>query len=196
MTQDAAGCEAGPSEARLFIALRPPAPVRAALRRYQQDCRWPQGAAPVSPDKLHVTLHFLGNVPRTRLRDLLPVLRMAGSPFRLSLDAASLWPGGIATLTGAVPPELQALRAGLATRLAALGLAVDARAYKLHLTLARRAGGLVWPQAAPVFSWQATRYVLFESAHAAALPYKMLCSYPMRGNAAQDISTAHLESPT
>ncbi|MDE1982002.1 MAG: RNA 2',3'-cyclic phosphodiesterase [Betaproteobacteria bacterium] len=196
MTQGTAGREPGSAEARVFIALRPPAAVRAALRRYQQDCRWPQGAAPVSPDKLHVTLHFLGNVPRTRLRDLLPALRMAGSPFRLSLDATSLWPGGIATLTGAVPPELQALRAGLAVRLAALGLAVDAREYKLHLTLARKAKGVKWSQAVPDFSWHATRYVLFESAHPAELPYKMLCSYPMRDNAAQEISIAHLESPT
>lgn len=193
MTQGAAGQE--PTDARVFIALRPPAAVRAALRRYQQDCRWPQGAAPVAPDKLHVTLHFLGNVPRTRLRDLLPALQVTCSPFRLSLDAVSLWPGGIATLTGRMPPELQALRARLAERLEALGLAVDVREYKLHLSLARRAGGLDWSQAVPDFSWYATRYVLFESAHPAALPYKMLCSYPMRGNAAQDISIAHLERP-
>ncbi|MDE2342944.1 MAG: RNA 2',3'-cyclic phosphodiesterase [Betaproteobacteria bacterium] len=190
-----APAQAVSSVARVFLALRPPAPVRAAIWRYQQACLWPSAAARVPPEKLHVTLHFLGNVPRARVSELLPALQVACDPFCLTLRRTSLWPGGIATLSGAVPPELQTLRSRLSQRLEALGLAVDAREYKLHLTLARKAQGMRWPQATPEFSWRATRYALFESAHQGALPYKMLCSYPMRGNAAADVSNAHLENP-
>lgn len=181
--------------ARIFVALRPPPAVRAALWRYQQSCLWPSAAARVPPEKLHVTLHFLGNVPRARVPELLPALRVACTPFCLTLRKTSLWPGGIATLSGVVPPDLETLRSRLSLRLEAMGLAVDAREYKLHLTLARNAQGMRWPQAAPDFSWCATRYVLFESAHPGALPYKMLGSYPMRGNAATDVLNAHLENP-
>ncbi|MDE1942591.1 MAG: RNA 2',3'-cyclic phosphodiesterase [Betaproteobacteria bacterium] len=181
--------------ARVFVALRPPPAVRAALWRYQQSCLWPSAAARVPPEKLHVTLHFLGNVPRARVPELLPALRVACRPFCLTLRRTSLWPGGIATLLGDVPPELETLRSRLSQRLEVMGLAVDAREYKLHLTLARKAQGMHWPQAAPDFSWCATRYVLFESAHQGTLPYKMLCSYPMRGNAATDVLNAHQENP-
>ena len=179
---------------RVFIALRPPPAVRAALFRYQRSCDWPKDAALVEPGKFHMTLHFLGDVPRPRLPEILSALQVPCAPFRLALTGPVLWPGGVAALGAAAAPEMVALREALAHKLQALGLCPDVREFRPHLTLARRARGVRWPEAPPGLWWQAGRYGLYESAHPASLPYKMLRSYPMRGSGPQEPPIALLEN--
>lgn len=57
--------------ARLFLALWPDPAVRHQLRAARDAWQWPRGATPVHADKLHLTLHFLGDVPGARLPELL-----------------------------------------------------------------------------------------------------------------------------
>jgi len=153
-----------PASQRLFLALWPDPAVRAALRAARDAWTWPRGASPVHTDKLHVTLHFLGDQPAASLPALLDGCAVPFTPFTLALERAELWHNGIATLVPAAPPAaLLDLHARLAQALAALGLQPEARAYRPHVTMARRAGGVAVPQAGPAIEWNVSGYALVES---------------------------------
>jgi 2'-5' RNA ligase len=148
---------------RLLVALWPEAAVRDALAARQRQWRWTPRATVVPADKLHVTLHFLGNVASARVPALKPALRVAFEPFDLSLASASVWPGGIAVFETDVPPALQALHARLAQALQGFGLGVESRPYRPHVTLARKAQGSEPSPLVPL-QWAVQGYALVLSA--------------------------------
>lgn len=168
--------------ARLFLALWPHAPVRDALRDCRDAWTWPPGAAPVPPDKLHLTLHFLGAQPRVRLPELLDGFAVPFVPFTVTLGAPAIWHDGVAVLEpDCTPPALLDLHARLTQALVALGLAPESRPYRPHVTMARRAAGAVPPSAStpPVttpLDWAADGYALVES-HVGGDGYRVLRTY-------------------
>lgn len=159
----------GPDPARLFLALWPDAATCRALQAWQDACRpWPAGARPTPAAHLHLTLHFIGAVPRARLPELATGLACPFTPFLLRLARFERWHGGIAALLpDDTPPALASLHADLAQALRTLALPVDARPFRPHVTLARHAGGAAPAEEglpAPV-QWQVEGgYVLAESA--------------------------------
>lgn len=117
---------------------------------------WPPGSALVPPERLHLTLHFLGNVPVGELPALTAGLRIPFEPFELHFGHAEVWAGGTAVLRPEhTPPALLGLHGRLAAALAASGRPVESRRYKAHVTLARRAIGARPPTAQPKFTWRA-----------------------------------------
>jgi len=149
---------------RLFLALWPEPPVRHLLMQWRDAWSWPKGASPVDPDKLHVTLHFLGALPSERLPELLTGFSVPFEPFQLEIGRATLWHGGIAVLEPLKqPPALLALQRRLSDALVALGLQPETRAYRPHVTMARRAGGAVMPADGPPVVWDVRGYALVES---------------------------------
>lgn len=149
---------------RLFLALWPDPAMRQQLREARDAWQWPRGATPVHADKLHLTLHFLGGVPSERLPELLDGFSVPFDPFRVDLGTPVLWPHGIAVLEPlAEPPELLALHARLGEALLALGLQPEARSYRPHVTMARRAGGVAVPETGPAIAWDIASYALVES---------------------------------
>lgn len=166
------------SSTRLFVALWPDPAIRHALRERRDAWDWPRGASPVHPDKLHVTLHFLGSVPTERLPELRRGLAVPFSPFELSLGIPKLWPHGIAVLEPHTePPELLELHANLSAALVALGLRPEARTYRPHVTLARRANGAEAPPEAAPLVWKIDGYALVESRPGNGGGYTVLESY-------------------
>lgn len=156
--------EKSQATSRLFLALWPDPAVRHQLRAARDAWQWPRGATPVHADKLHLTLHFLGDVPSERLPELLDGFAVPFAAFRLDLGKPVLWPHGIAVLEPFdAPPELLALHARLAQALVDLGLQPEARSYRPHVTMARRASGVSMPPDGPPIAWQADRYALVES---------------------------------
>ncbi len=152
--------------ARLFLALWPGEVLRGRLADWSRGCVWPAGARPVPPAQWHLTLHFLGAVPRARLPALREALRlpcMPFAPFTLTLGQPALWRGGTAVLEAAAAPRLLALHAALGSALLAEGLRVEARPYRPHLTLARRAPQAVLPPAGPALRWPVRGWALVES---------------------------------
>lgn len=133
------------AHSRLFLALWPDDATRIALAAWQHSWNWPAGARVVRSERLHLTLHFLGDVPATRVAALSGELRhLAFEPFPLEWGRGELWPGGIAVARPErIPGALDALHAALGRALVATGLAVDARPFKPHVTLARKAQGAV-----------------------------------------------------
>ncbi|MFL6707389.1 MAG: RNA 2',3'-cyclic phosphodiesterase [Massilia sp.] len=132
---------------RLFIGLWPAPSVQKALAAYRDAYSWPRSAALVATPKLHLTLHFLGDVAVEAIAPLRAALALPFSPFELRLGLPVSWHSGIAVLEPfETPPALLALHQQLAEVLDALGLPRDARAYKPHVTMARRAVGAAPPQ--------------------------------------------------
>jgi 2'-5' RNA ligase len=149
---------------RLFLALWPDPHKRAALARWRDAWTWPRGASPVRDDKLHMTLHFLGNLPSERVPELVAGFEVPLDPFQLELGVAKLWPHGIAVLEPhEEPEELLALHARLAGALVGLGLQPEERKFRPHVTLARRAAGSIVPASGPPISWDIQAYALVES---------------------------------
>lgn len=164
--------------ARLFLALWPGAEVRTALAAHRDTWAWPAKVAPMRAEKLHLTLHFIGDVARHRLPELQRELRVGIAPFQLRLGAPELWPHGIAVLRPSeTPPELLQLRAALGCALQNLDLPVDPREFHSHVTLARRAFNAALPPAPAPILWPVQDYVLVESAADARRSYRVLQRY-------------------
>jgi 2'-5' RNA ligase len=150
---------------RLFLGLWPDADTRAALQAHAAAWDWPSSARRTRPERLHITLHFIGNVAADRLSDLRQGLQVQWEGGELVLDQATVWPGGIAVLQAmVVPPALQALHAALARRLQELQLPVETRPWRPHVTLARKAFGARPPMPLQPLRWRAERrYLLVQS---------------------------------
>ncbi|MBK8387307.1 MAG: RNA 2',3'-cyclic phosphodiesterase [Candidatus Accumulibacter sp.] len=172
-----------PAQARLFLALWPAAGEHAQLLQYQQQWSWPRGASPVRPERLHLTLHFIGPLERRRITAVSSGLRVPFMPFTLQLSHAEVWPRGLVVLrASALPAALAQLHAELARALQALALPVEARAFRPHVTLARRAAGATLPAtatppAAWPLCWPVDGYVLVESLPGAGGGYRILRRY-------------------
>ena len=126
---------------RLFVAIRPPEPIRDLLIDAMDDSAdfgWQD------EEQLHLTLRFIGEVERPLAEDLAAALAMIRSrPFAVHLkgvgrfdqrNAGALWAG--------VEPKapLAALAAKVERACLAVGLEPERRAYHPHVTLARWKG--------------------------------------------------------
>jgi 2'-5' RNA ligase len=157
-------CAATPAKARLFLALWPDPAVRLALADWAGGWAWPVGAKVVAPERWHLTLHFIGPVPEARLTEVAQGLQVPVEPFNLRFGAVARWSGGLVVLAPqAVPEALGQLHERLAAALRQLGLPVEARPPRPHITLARKAATAVPPSRAAAFDWPARGYALVQS---------------------------------
>jgi 2'-5' RNA ligase len=163
---------APPALARLFVALWPDAGTRTRLAAQAQAWHWPETARLEPPERLHLTLHFIGAQPRARVRELARGLaRLPWAEADLALDQAAVWAGGVAVLQASVlPAALADLYAAIGRWLASEAIAPERRTWRPHVTLARKAAEasaatdglpLHWRTAAPVLveSWRGYRVI-------------------------------------
>lgn len=150
---------------RLFLALWPPPALQADFARHAALWSWPQPARRTPVERLHLTLHFLGDVAPAALPSLRQALQVPWAGCTLAFDGAAVWPGGIAVLeAGRVPPALLALHEALGEALRSCGLPVEGRRFRPHVTLARRAQGAQPPPSFEPLGWQASApYLLVRS---------------------------------
>ena len=146
---------------RLFVALWPDDATRNAIAQWQALWHWPPHAAAVRAERLHLTLHFLGNVSATMVPRLHEALDVRWNPFTLELGVPDVWGNGVAVLRPHhTPAALEALHTSLATALTRIGLSLEARPYRPHVTLARRASHARPPQENIHVPWRAAGHVL------------------------------------
>jgi RNA 2',3'-cyclic 3'-phosphodiesterase len=136
---------------RLFIAVDVAAEVAARAGRIAGRLREAGvEAAWVPTDRMHLTLHFLGDdVDDADLHKICVAVDDAAAtvpPFRLECGGVGVFPDArrprVAWLgVREGNAELVALHAALASRLAPLGFPPEARVYRPHLTLGRFRGG-------------------------------------------------------
>ncbi|WP_137871682.1 RNA 2',3'-cyclic phosphodiesterase [Sphingopyxis sp. 2PD] len=134
---------------RLFVALRPPRPVRDLLRTAMHGisaARWQDD------DQQHLTLRFVGEVDRHRAEDVAAALGALHAP-SITARIAGVgmferkgWPH---TIWAGVEPAaaLAGLHRKVDQLLARVGIDAEARAFVPHITLARlnRSAGPVAP---------------------------------------------------
>lgn len=184
--------DAGESIARerLFLALMPDAASAAALAGLGKRLLAAAGlSARVLPaERLHVTLHHLGDFPCLPASTLAAARQAAATvsmpEFALAFARAGSFSGArqapfVLRAEGADATGMIALQAALATALARVGLRGDGR-FTPHLTLAYARRALPW-QALPVAAgWMAGDFVLIRS-HLGQGRYDIEGRWPLRG---------------
>jgi 2'-5' RNA ligase len=149
---------------RLFLALWPTPRVRSDLLAWRDAFAWPVSAAVVAPERLHMTLHFIGAVPEARVDAVQAGLVIEPAAFELRFGRAEVWPRGIAVLRPlAEPPALHDLHQRLGEALRALGLPTEARPFRPHVTFARRADGAALTTEPAPLRWRVRSHALIES---------------------------------
>jgi 2'-5' RNA ligase len=124
---------------RLFVAIRPPRPVREqliALMGGVSGARWQ------SDEQLHLTLRFIGEVDRHKGDDVHAALGAIHHPaFEIALAGIGSFErrGEPQTLWAGVAPQepLKILHNKIDQAVARAGVAAEHRAYMPHITLAR-----------------------------------------------------------
>ncbi|NVD99761.1 RNA 2',3'-cyclic phosphodiesterase [Massilia sp. BJB1822] len=161
--QSSGGINAAPVH-KLFFALWPDAATRGALAALQSQVA---GRA-TPPDKLHLTLAFLGQQPAAALPPLLEILHaLSVPPLRLEIDCFGYFSKPRIAWAGmsAVPPALLELQDDLMRRLEAAGFSAATHGeFRPHVTLAREAKTA--PPAGAAFApvvWTAREVALVES---------------------------------
>lgn len=177
---------------RLFVALRPPRPIRELLIRAMHGI---SGARWQSDEQLHLTLRFIGEVDHHRAEDIAAALgalharvitaRVAGvSLFERQGRPHMVW-------AGVEPHEpIAALHRKIDQWLARVGLAPETRAFLPHITLARlnRGSGPVAPflalnsdLASPAFDFSEVLLYESELGHGGSR-YHPVARYPLAEN--------------
>lgn len=175
-SESSAGETAG--AARLFLALWPDADEQAALVRYRTPWAFPPGSSPIRAERLHMTLHFIGQVDRRHLNEVSDGLAVPLEPFAIDFSRAEIWPRGLAVLpVTETPSELRQLHARLGDALRRLELPVEKRGFRPHVTLARRVAGTVPPSDDPQLRWQVSDYSLVESLRGSSGGYRIVRHY-------------------
>lgn len=124
---------------RLFIALWPGPALARSLATLCGSDTVGADARPVARHSIHLTLNFLGNVPRHRLAELVRALHVPFQPFELDFSRCEQWRHGlVVAIPDAVPAPMVHLHAELNKVLSRLDLPLQERAFRPHLTLARR----------------------------------------------------------
>lgn len=127
---------------RLFVGLRPPPAIRAALGAVMtgvERARWQDD------DQLHLTLRYIGEVERPVAEDVATMLSNIRFPaITVALDGVGQFGarGRINALWAGVTPhdELTRLHLKIDRALVRIGLPPEGRAYLPHITIARISG--------------------------------------------------------
>ncbi|MBS0504246.1 MAG: RNA 2',3'-cyclic phosphodiesterase [Proteobacteria bacterium] len=124
---------------RLFVALRPPAPVRARLIGLMEGVG---GARWQDDDQLHITLRFIGEVDAPVAEDVAAALgSVHHAPVTVRLGGIGTFDkrGRVNTVWAGVRPQeaLAHLHRKIDQALVRAGLEPEQRAYLPHITLAR-----------------------------------------------------------
>jgi 2'-5' RNA ligase len=185
---------------RLFVALRPPRPIRAVLIAAMHGI---SGARWQDDEQLHLTLRFIGEVDRHRAEDIAAALgglhapaipaRIAGvGLFERQGRPHMVW-------AGVEPPApLAALHRKVDQALARVGVAPETRTFVPHITLARlnRASGPVAPflaqssdLASPPFLFDHVTLYESEMGHDGSR-YHPVARYPLEAEATSADATA------
>ncbi len=176
---------------RLFLAIDLPRPL---ARRLAAIVPAAAGVKRVQAESIHLTLHFLGDVPGESIPPLAAALdAVRSAPFTLELAAPGRFPprGPARVLWVGLAPSgpLAALHAACGRALQAVGLSTESRPFTPHVTLARLgeaadrrvASDFLAAGRVPAACFPAERIVLYTSERKPTGPvHKPLHAVPLR----------------
>jgi 2'-5' RNA ligase len=154
---------------RLFFALWPDEAARSRLAALVSSLLPGPAGRIQRPDQWHVTLEFLGDVPESRLPAVLEAgaaATGAATSCELEFDRLEHWkrPQVLCLVAQSVPEPLARLAQSLRAELLSRGFVLDTRAFRPHLTLARRVAQAPPPAAFEPLRWPAEVVSLVQSA--------------------------------
>lgn len=164
----------------LFLALKPTIGLQLVDSVSFLVSQLPPDARRMSPDRLHISLVFLGVHPKPsrRLVDEVEgrMQNPLGAPIRIAFDRLSCFGGKAIVLRGGPIKPILRLRAILAERLSFLPVVKESarRAFEPHMTVvysARRFAEL----AVEPYPWHATEVTLIHSHHG----HRPLAAWPL-----------------
>ncbi len=170
------------AERRVFFALQPERAAREALAalplRHGLHAKRVQAI-----DDIHMTLVFIGSVAATRIEALRETAAgISGISFEIALWRVDYWAGPrIACAVPDDPPAaLLDLQDRLARALRALGLAIEERVYRPHVTLARGVTPFTSFGLDEAVQWRVDRFLLYDSVSDGREPrYRPLGEFPL-----------------
>lgn len=180
--------KSGSGRSRVFFALWPDAEARARLHVLGRDLRERLGGRLTHPETLHLTLLFVGEVDDALLA---PMCAAAASvraeAFDLCFDQVDCWRHNHIAHVGLAetPAALRALVDGLGAAQGKAGIRFDARPFKAHVTLLRKAdcmqfGGQNENPALEPIRWFARDFVLVRSSlRPEGARYERLAEWPL-----------------
>ena len=152
--------------ARLFFAAWPAPEVQRALSEIAHGAQRECGGRAVPAGNIHLTLVFLGDIPREHALDLEALAAaISASRFAMSVDCLEYWRHNRIVWAGMeeCPQALQTLVAQLQQALAAAEFHFDRRPYVPHITLLRNARGAPADRRCPAVPWPVSEFALVES---------------------------------
>jgi RNA 2',3'-cyclic 3'-phosphodiesterase len=148
---------------RVFLAIEIPDAVREALTGPLEALQSLRDAIRINPtQRMHLTLHFLGHLPRPVVEQLPPTLAavvLRHHRFRLTAQGVGAFPAIArprvlwAGIPGADLPRLNALQAELGDALRTAGVTVEGERFHPHLTVGRVRRPLTEPERAVLRDW-------------------------------------------
>lgn len=169
---------------RLFFALWPSAAERTALAAWQPTLQHTCGGRAMRAEGLHATLVFLGEVESDRLEALQLAAQEVRAPaLTLLLDVAHYWGHNhiVFAAPAHAPPALLQLVDSLEQSLQRHHFRFDARSFKAHITLLRKAQWSDAPlPAMPAVPWQVRDFALVQSlGDEQGVRYEVLARFPL-----------------
>jgi 2'-5' RNA ligase len=120
---------------RLFVAIDLPAELQDRIARAQLAVRHLKWTA---PERLHITLQFLGEQPahkREAIHDALDSIEF--SPLPIRCEGIGQFRSGVIWLGVDQQPELEQLQQRIGQQLRSAGIGIEQRQFKPHITLGR-----------------------------------------------------------
>lgn len=168
---------------RLFFAAWPAPEVQGALGGVAQSAQRECGGRAVPAHNIHLTLVFLGNVPRARLDEFETLAETVSAPrFALAVDRLGYWRHNRIVWAGVedCPEALRALVTRLEQVFAATGFRFDRRPYVPHITLLREARRAPAQGRVSPVAWPVAEFALVESVQLErAVLYEVLRRWPL-----------------
>jgi RNA 2',3'-cyclic 3'-phosphodiesterase len=177
-----------PPARRLFFALWPDEPQRAALVRATAKAVKSCGGRPVPAANLHVTLAFIGSVPEPRLTELQILARRVAAacpqdaPLMLCFAEIAHWTRAqiLCALAAEVSAGARTLSAGFKDAAAAAGFTPDLKPFQAHVTVARKVLHAPRRPALRPLTWCFDAFALVDSRTESTGPvYSVVESYPL-----------------
>lgn len=159
---------------RLFLAIKPDADTAARIAQRVEQLRPVVGfkGKPLRPERLHVTLHHLGDFVQPPTEDLVARTRLAAAgltlaPFDVAFDQVVSFHGRRDHRPFVLVGEdsvaaLMAFQAALTEALQRTGVPVPRGQFKPHVTLLYDRGGFA-PKAIEPIAWTVREFVLIHS---------------------------------
>lgn len=173
---------------RLFIAVEvDDVASESLLQSVLKQCSHADGVL-YEKSKLHLTLRFLGQTQTDDISSLVNVLSpvfTAMAPFPLTLKQLTHFGGKkkhVLVALSALPLPLALLYRELNTALLRCGVNKEVRAFRPHVTVSRRAAGVLVLQSALDISFSVQRVILYDSVTTSeGSVYQEVATFPLAG---------------